>query len=133
MTPATAGTVFRITLATLFPFRFIQDRTITWALGDDPEVHRSCVEWFRTVMEGVYPREATPQTFTPGQLKRIDAPTLLVLGSRDGLAGDPAKIRPLAAHVPDIRIEVLGSGHLIGVECADEVNRLLLDFLAHTD
>jgi hypothetical protein len=48
---------------------------------------------------------------------------LLVLEARDNLVGDPA----LVQEVPDIRVEVLDTGHLIGAEQPEQVNALMVE------
>jgi len=62
-------------------------------------------------------------------LSELRVPTLVVIGERDK-ADFHAIARHLAAEIPDARlVEVAGAGHLVGVEAADELNRLLLEFL----
>ena len=53
---------------------------------------------------------------------------MLILGKRDNLVGDPAIVRTLAQHATHIDIEVVDSGHLIGVEQADYVNTQIAEF-----
>lgn len=60
-------------------------------------------------------------------------PVLLVLGNRDNLVGDPLKAARRAGSFPDIEVRILESGHLIGVERAAEVGRLLVPFLRGED
>jgi pimeloyl-ACP methyl ester carboxylesterase len=84
---------------------------------------------YRYVVTGAVPRVAQPRTFTPEELQRITVPVLLMIGTRDNLTGDPAAVRTLAEQVPDIEIHELDSGHLLGIERADDVNTLMLAFL----
>lgn len=53
---------------------------------------------------------------------------LLVLGEKDALTGDPEGVEELARNVADNQIEVLDTGHLMGVEQADTVNTLIVEF-----
>jgi pimeloyl-ACP methyl ester carboxylesterase len=128
MTPSTGKTAARITLASMFPLGPVQTNTTHWALGDDPFVLGEYEEWFRLVMTNSFAKESAPVAFTPEQLQGMEVPVLLVLGEKDALTGAPATVRPLAEHVPDIQIEVLDTGHLIGVEEAETVNDLLVAF-----
>lgn len=128
MTPATTRTAARIALAQMFPLGPVQDNTIRWALGDDPFVQGEYEEWFRLVMTSTYPKESAPVAFTPAQLQGMEVPVLLVLGQKDALTGDLAPVKELANNVPDIQIEVLDTGHLIGVEDSQTVNDLLVTF-----
>lgn len=130
LTPATAETAMRIMLVQCFPLPPIQQGTARWALGDDPAVLAASEEWFRYVVSGTLPRVAPPRAFTPAELEEMTVPVLLIIGSRDSLTGDPAAVRELAEHVPDIDIQVLDSGHLIGIEHADTVNELIPAFFA---
>ena len=124
----TERTVVRIVLATLFPFKSIQDSTFRWAFGDDPGVQEACVEWFRLVMTGVIPKQARPKTFSPEQLQSLQVPVLLVLGERDGLVGNPENAKKLAQNIADVQTVVLNTGHAVGVERPEEVNSLICNF-----
>lgn len=128
MTPETAKTALKIMFVQLYPLKPIQDNTVRWALGDDPYVLDETEDWFRIVLTDTVPRESRPVTFTPEQLQSLEVPVLLVIGTRDALTGDPEAVKDLAFNTPDIRGEVLDSGHLIGVEQADRSNELILEF-----
>ena len=47
----------------------------------------------------------------------------------DRIIGDAEIARNVAIDYPDIRIEILESGYLIAVECAEEVNISVAEFL----
>jgi pimeloyl-ACP methyl ester carboxylesterase len=79
-------------------------------------------------MSGTTPRVAAPIPFTPEQLQSISIPVLLILGKKDNLVGDPAKVKELAKNVPDIQIEILNTGHLISADQPDTVNNLIYEF-----
>jgi pimeloyl-ACP methyl ester carboxylesterase len=112
----------------MFPLGPVQTNTTHWALGHDPFVLQEYEEWFRLVMTSSFAKESAPKAFTPEQLQGMEVPVLLFLGANDNLTGSPETVRPLAEHVPDIQIEVLDTGHLIGVEDAETVNDMLLAF-----
>jgi 3-oxoadipate enol-lactonase len=60
----------------------------------------------------------------------VRAPTLVVIGDRDPLI-PLAAAEATAAALPAAELAVLpGAGHLAFVERPDEVNRVILDFLA---
>lgn len=66
------------------------------------------------------------------QLAAITAPTLVVVGEQD-LLTPPWIAREVAEAIPHARFEVIrgdGSSHLVPIECADEFNRLVLNFLS---
>ena len=66
----------------------------------------------------------------PVPLETLAVPTLVVVGDRD--KDDFRRIAEhLAATIPGARLEVVdGAGHIVGIDRPDELNRLLLDFLA---
>jgi len=129
ITPATSSVNTNLILYSLFPFRMFQDDMRHWALGDDPFVAQECDEWFDLVLNGVNRKGAPPITFLTEDLQKVQSPVLLVLGTKDQLVGNPEEVKPLANNVPDIRIKVLDSAHLIGMEKSDEVNALISQFL----
>jgi pimeloyl-ACP methyl ester carboxylesterase len=118
----------RIAVVSMIPLKPVQNNTVMWALGNNPYVLETTDEWFRGVMTGTLPRIARPTRFTAEQMQSIQAPVLLILGERDSLVGKPEKSVSLANNVPDIRIDVVSSGHLISVEQVDLVNELLHEF-----
>jgi pimeloyl-ACP methyl ester carboxylesterase len=124
----TNASILRIMLAQFFPLKPIQENTFRWAFSDDPKLDEAFGEWFRLLMAGVFPHKARPTTFTPEQLQSLKAPVLLVLGEKDNLVGNPENAKTLAQDIPDLRVEILDTGHLIGVEQPDQVNALIVEF-----
>ena len=66
---------------------------------------------------------------SPFDFAGTDRFVLVLLGKKDNVVGDLEKAAANAQHFPDIQIEVLDSGHLIGVEHADTVNKRINEFL----
>jgi pimeloyl-ACP methyl ester carboxylesterase len=61
-------------------------------------------------------------------LRAVDRPTLVIGGTSD-LLTPPADSRRIARRIPDARLELLeGGGHMLMLERADDVNRLIADF-----
>jgi len=85
--------------------------------------------WFRLLMERAVPNPVPPSSFTAEQLSQLRAPTLAFFGTRDAVVGDAQQATDLAAAIPDARIEVLDSGHLIGAEWPERVNPAIAAFL----
>jgi pimeloyl-ACP methyl ester carboxylesterase len=127
-TPETTKIALRIMFVALYPLGAVQDNTVNWALGDDPHVLAESEAWFRHVMTDGVTRTAAPRTFKVEELQDLQVPVLLILGTHDGLTGDPDKVIKLAENAPDIKIEVLDSGHMMGIERASEVNELMMAF-----
>jgi pimeloyl-ACP methyl ester carboxylesterase len=125
----TTKSVLRILFTTMFPLKPIQQSATRWAFGDDPEIQQAVGGWFETILEGVISRQARPQPFSAGQLQSLKMPVLLLLGKRDGLVGNPEDARQLVRHIPDVRVEVLDTGHLISAEKPEQFNKLVCDFI----
>jgi pimeloyl-ACP methyl ester carboxylesterase len=120
--------VIRIMFAQFFPLKPIQESTFRWAFSDDPKLGEEFGEWFRLIMTGLKPVKVAPLPLKPEQRQSIQVPVLLVLGKRDNLVGDPAKATALVQDIPDVRVKVLDSGHLIGAEQPEHVNALIIEF-----
>ena len=99
-----------------------------WAGSDDPKLGQEFGEWFRLIMTGLGPVKVAPLPVKPEQRQCIQVPLLMVLGKRDNLVGDPAKATALVQDIPDIRVEMLNTGHLVGAEQPQQVNTLILEF-----
>jgi pimeloyl-ACP methyl ester carboxylesterase len=120
--------ILRIMLAQFFPLRPIQEATFRWAFSDDPRLGEELGDWFRLVMTGLAPVKVAPLPLKPEQRQAVRQPVLMVLGKRDNLVGDPAKAAALVQDMPDIRVEVLDTGHLVGAEQPEQANALILEF-----
>ena len=131
ITPLGLGSMLRMMAASMLPRPSVTARTSRWALGTAPSVTERYGAWFTAVLEAVAspPRVARPVTLQPDEFRRIEAPVLLLLGSRDPLVGDPARAAERAAALPELHVETLDSSHLVAVERADEVNPLMVEFL----
>jgi pimeloyl-ACP methyl ester carboxylesterase len=123
--------IIRMMLASLVPTDAVARRTSRWALGDAPSITDGYGEWFATVLRSVAspPRVGRPVALTPDEMAAIRRPVLLLLGDDDNLVGNADRAADRAGSLPELRVETLSSGHLIGVERAEESNRLLAAFL----
>jgi len=129
LTQISGATITMMTLPTMYPFQFVYDRTLTWALGSDKYVMSKYRDWFQAIIKHTIPSLAAPVPMTTEQKNQMDLPILLFLGTDDGLVGDAEKAAETASEFPNITIEVLNSGHIIGVEKAEYVNGKIGDFL----
>jgi pimeloyl-ACP methyl ester carboxylesterase len=125
----TARTLLRMMFSMFFPLKPIQENTFRWALSDDPGLGEAFGVWFRLVKSGTNPVKVALMPFKPEQRQSIQVPVLLVLGERDNLVGDPARATALVQDIPDVRVEVVDAGHLMGAEKPEQVNALILDLL----
>jgi len=127
LTPSTNENVMRIAFAQMFPLKLVQDNTIQWSFGDNPELRVQIDEWFYLVFQTA-PQQSPPSTMKAEELQQVNVPTLAVLGSKDNLMGDLRKVRELASNVPVIEIVEVEAGHLMGMENPETCNQLILDF-----
>jgi non-heme chloroperoxidase len=103
-------------------------------IGFGRDAQPSHVELVRQMIEACDPETTRESTrallgldLVP-DIGRIRVPTLVVCGSAD-LITPPAESRRLAATIPGARLHMLeGGGHMLMLERADEVDRLIVDF-----
>jgi len=118
----------RIMFAQFFPFEPIQDSTFSWAFSDSAKLKADYEEWFRLLMTGYNPAKVIPLSFSAKERQSLQVPVLFVFGERDNLVGDPEAARALVQDIPDVRVEVVKAGHLMGGEQPEQVNALILEF-----
>ncbi|MBN1350905.1 alpha/beta hydrolase [candidate division KSB1 bacterium] len=120
--------VMRITFAQLFPLKSVQESTFSWAFSDDAKLKEEYGEWFRLLMSGVFPAKVAPLPISAEARQSIAVPVLFVFGERDNLVGDPVKAKALVQDMPDVRVEIIDAGHLMGGEQPEKVNSLITGF-----
>jgi len=127
LTPSTNENIMRIAFAQMFPLKWVQDNTISWSFGNNPELHAKIDEWFRLVFQTA-PQQSPPVTMKAEELQQVGVPTLAVLGTEDNLMGDLGAVRELASNVPGIEIVEIEASHLMGMEEPETCNQLIMDF-----
>ena len=114
----------------LLPTESNKRKMVAWTLGDDPVVRAEFEEYMMTALDcrGKLP---IPKSVPAKRLESMEAPVLLVLGEDDRPVPEPEKMKARAEElIRDVRVVVLpDTGHLMNVEEADEVNRLILEFI----
>lgn len=120
--------VIRITFAQLFPLKTVHERTFSWAFSDNPHLKEEFGEWFPLLMSGLAPVKVAPLPLPAEARQSLAVPVLFVFGQRDNLVGDPDAARALVQDIPEVRVEVLDTGHLVAAEQPEQVNALLLEF-----
>lgn len=127
LTPSTNENIMRIIFSQMFPLKWVQDNTIRWSFGDDPELRAQIDEWFRLVLQ-TRPQESPPVTMKAEELKQVKVPTLAVIGTNDKLMGDLKAVKKLASNVQGIEIVEIEASHLMGMEAPETCNQLILEF-----
>ena len=125
---STIKTIIAMTIAQGFPIKPIQDATFRWAFGDAPSVNDSFGEWFRIYMKGLIPTPIVPKTFKAEQLQKLKVSTLAFFGTKDGVIGNAQAAKKLAENIPDVTIEIVESGHVIGAELPATANTAIIEF-----
>ena len=130
LTQLTSKSFMMLSIASMYPFQFVRDKVTEWALGDAPAVLSAYGDWFNCIMKGTIPSVAAPVPLTASQKANMDLPVLLFLGTEDQIVGAVDDAREMANQFPNIRIEVLESGHLVAVEQKELVNSVVQEFLS---
>ncbi len=121
--------VFRITLAQLFPLSIFQESTEQWAFGTDRKVRDDFGEWFKLLLSSTAPKKVAPLAFSSEQRQSISVPVMFIFGERDNLVGNTEAAAALVQNIPDVRVEIVDTGHLVAAEKAEIVNRMIIDYL----
>jgi pimeloyl-ACP methyl ester carboxylesterase len=74
--------------------------------------------------------KVAPFTLPAEQRQSLQVPVMFVFGEGDNLVGDPEAAKALVQDVPDVQVEIVEAGHLMGGELPEQVNGLILDFFA---
>jgi len=123
--------IIRIMFAQFFPLPSVQKATFKWAFSDSEKLIDEFGEWFTLTMTGYNGGtiRVAPSMLSPVQRQSIHVPVLFIFGARDNLVGDPEDARELVQDIPDVDVEIVEAGHLMGGEIPEECNQLILDFI----
>jgi len=130
LTKPKAAMAIRLLAAQFIHLNMVEQSTLDWVLGNAPSVREPYGEWFSVMMSGSFPHVVPPTGIAQEDLAKIEAPVLLFLGTTDNLVGDEEKASRAASIIPDVRIEIVESSHLVNVEAAADVNERMGGFLA---
>ncbi len=129
---------WRATLGVLVPFMSHRlrpseaklDAIITRSLGEGERVNREFRPWMR-IMGYTKARVGQPFHIPVRRLRIIKAPTLVLLGGKDGLVGSAtAAARRARRHITGCVVEVLPeAGHVMSVDEPDFVASRIIKFL----
>jgi pimeloyl-ACP methyl ester carboxylesterase len=106
------------------------EKIITRSLGHGERVNRQFRPWMR-LLGRCKPKVGQPFHIPGRKLGQIQAPTLVVLGGKDGLVGSaPAAARRASGNIRRCEIEILPeAGHIMSVDDPDFVSSRLVTFL----
>jgi len=126
----TLGVMSRLMGIVLFPTERNKKALTKWVLGDSQVVNDELAIYMNTAMNCAG-RLPTPSHIKKKELKKIESKTLLVLGEHDNAIGNPKKnLRYANKHFRNIEVVVMNSGHIISMQKAEQINPLILSFLA---
>ena len=117
-----------MTLYTFYPYPIFSNPMVKWAVGNSGEIGDTQA-YFEIILSGVLGRYYRPVTLKQEFLEKVAVPTLLILGEDDQLLGNPDGVICYASGIKNLDTVVLNAAHLMNVEKATEVNKLMLDFL----
>jgi len=128
---------WRATLAVLIPFVWYVmrpteakfDRIIFRSLGEGERANREFRPWMRLMGKGKA-RVGQPFRIPGRKLRTIKAPTLVILGGKDGLVGSAAAATKRARNIPSCEIEILPqAAHIMSVDEPEFVGQRIVNFL----
>jgi pimeloyl-ACP methyl ester carboxylesterase len=128
---------WRANLGVLIPFAWYAmrpteakfERIIFRALGEGERVNREFRPWMR-IMARCKPKTGQPSHIPGRKLRLIKAPTLVILGGKDGLVGSATAAAKRARSIPDCEVELLPrAGHIMSVDEPGFVGKRIADFL----
>jgi pimeloyl-ACP methyl ester carboxylesterase len=116
----------------LFPNQNNREKLIDWFIGDDPTVREAFYEQMWWGMQGL-PKVAIPVLYPAFKLKRISAPTLLLLGEHDpAIPAKTAQYR-VEKYIPHAKTIVIpGVSHVLNYQAAGVVEQVVLEFLGQS-
>jgi pimeloyl-ACP methyl ester carboxylesterase len=122
--------IVRIMFAQFFPLKPVQRSTFKWAFSDSDKLIEEFGEWFTLTMNGYagFTVRVAPSMLSAEQRQSFEMPVMFIFGTRDNLVGDPEAAKALVQDVPDVRVEIVEAGHLMGGEVPEECNQLILNF-----
>ncbi len=127
--------ILRMLLAVLIPFRGMFYRLFRW-LTTSPQA-----EW-QKIADQLYAGAKTfrPQAmkiavmsvFSDEELRQVSTPGLLLIGDKEVVYKPEEVIERAKRLIPDIESFIIpNASHLAPVDCADEVNQRMIEFLTH--
>jgi pimeloyl-ACP methyl ester carboxylesterase len=113
----------------LFPNSSNRDQLIEWFIGTHPTVREDFYQQMWWGLQGL-PKTAIPILFPAAKLKRINIPTLFVLGENDPTMRATSAQSRIKKYVPHAQTMVIpGVSHVLNYEAADVVEKVVLRFL----
>ena len=128
----TTRVLFRLATIQIGVFGSKMERTLSYLMGDDPAARRLGGDWLSHVFTSKCRMNApSPQPMSAKRLAALTMATLIVLGERDPLVGNPERAaRRATSHIPLVEIEVVPGGtHAVHIEAPERVATRILDFL----
>jgi pimeloyl-ACP methyl ester carboxylesterase len=128
---------WRANLGVLIPFAWYLmrpsnaklERIIFRSLGEGERVNREFQPWM-LLMAKCKPKTGQPFHLSSRKLRQIKAPTLVILGGKDGLVGSAAAAAKRARNIPECQVEILPSaGHIMSVDDPEFVGSRIVNFL----
>jgi pimeloyl-ACP methyl ester carboxylesterase len=125
--------VLKASMYAMFCSRSRISKFISWTAVDDSKIEKKFVEQFyfsfkNTRFDKVRIMPTVPKD---DELKNLSVPTMLLVGEHEVIYNGQKAVDRAKRLIPNIKAELVPqSSHCLTMEKADEVNRLLVDFLS---
>lgn len=87
------------------------------------------MNWYRATIWGLN-KDDEQAALDAGQIdKKLHMPVFMIAASRDPIAGGATAVDGMRAVVDNMKVETLPTGHWMQLEKADEVNKMLEEFV----
>lgn len=107
------------------------ESVLSYLMGNEPAVRALCAEWFTELITSKCTMQVpAPFPVASWRLGAIRMPTLVILGGRDPLIGDPERAaRRARRHIRNVQVDIVPDRtHAVHVESSERVAARLLQF-----
>jgi pimeloyl-ACP methyl ester carboxylesterase len=110
--------------------RPVMRRSLNWAWAGLPSLGPWTELFFLAMVHGSTQSRVVPRVFTKEELSRIDAPTLLLVGSHEKIYSVEDVVTAARRLMPSVQVGIIPNAHHVAAVAQPEaVNARLLDFL----
>ena len=112
--------------------KYLLRRAYDWIWQDFP-IDESLAQIRAITRASGIPRHIPPTVFRDEELRKIETPTLLLIGDREVIYEPHKAIRRASQFLPNLKAEIIkNANHNAEYTAAEEVNKKVLDFIVET-
>ncbi|BFH63013.1 alpha/beta fold hydrolase [Paenibacillus azoreducens] len=127
---------FHMIPAVMFPTKYMIDRAFTWCMSPHHNLNLLPMS-YRALITASYKNckpklGLLPTVYSDEELSQLKVPTLFIVGEDEVIYREAIPdVLAKASRIPDITTATVPrAGHFLSIEQKEEINRLVLDFLA---